>query len=79
MDLDDLVNNEKKKSIVKKGIGEEVPYPDNSFDIVLSFNALDHSVDPAKAIREIEFYAKAVIFCFGFTSCEMATSFCRVY
>ena len=28
-------------------------YPDNSFDIVLSFNALDHSVDPAKVIREI--------------------------
>jgi ubiquinone/menaquinone biosynthesis C-methylase UbiE len=54
MDLDDLVNNEKKKSIVKKGIGEEVPYPDNSFDIVLSFNALDHSVDPAKAIGDIK-------------------------
>jgi SAM-dependent methyltransferase len=53
MDLDDLVNNEKKKSIVKRGIGEEIPYPDNSFDIVLSFNALDHSVDPAKVIREI--------------------------
>jgi ubiquinone/menaquinone biosynthesis C-methylase UbiE len=56
MDLDDLVNNEKKKSIVKKGIGEEVPYPDNSFDIVLSFNALDHSVDPAKAIRFCRVY-----------------------
>jgi ubiquinone/menaquinone biosynthesis C-methylase UbiE len=53
MELGDLVNDEKKKSIVKKGIGEKIPYTDNFFDIVLSFNALDHSVDPAKVIGEI--------------------------
>lgn len=53
MDLHDLVNEEERKSIVKGGIGEEIPYPDNYFDVVLSFNALDHSVDPRKVIREI--------------------------
>ena len=53
MDLDGLVNDEKKKSMVKKGIGEEIPYPDNFFDTVISFNALDHSVDPVKVIGEI--------------------------
>lgn len=53
MDLGGLINDEKKKSIVKKGIGEEIPFPDNFFDTVISFNALDHSVDPAKVIREI--------------------------
>ncbi|MDF3032943.1 MAG: class SAM-dependent methyltransferase [Nitrososphaeraceae archaeon] len=53
MDLGDLISDEKKKLIVKKGIGEEIPYPDNSFDIILSFNALDHSIDPPKVLREI--------------------------
>lgn len=53
MDLGDLISDEKKKLIVKKGIGEEIPYPDNSFDIVLSFNALDHAIDPSKVLREI--------------------------
>jgi SAM-dependent methyltransferase len=53
MDLDGLIKDEKKKSIVKKGIGEEIPYPDNFFDSVISFNALDHCVDPVKVIHEI--------------------------
>src|SRR5919112_5074463 len=48
MDLSDLANDERKKSIVSKGIGEEIPYPDNFFDIVISFNALDHAVNPSK-------------------------------
>jgi SAM-dependent methyltransferase len=52
MDLDGLANNE-KSSIVKKGIGEEIPFPDDSFDIVISFNALDHSINPAKVVQEI--------------------------
>jgi ubiquinone/menaquinone biosynthesis C-methylase UbiE len=52
MDLDDFVNDE-KKSIVKKGLGEEIPFPDNYFDIVISFNALDHSVSPPKVVQEI--------------------------
>jgi ubiquinone/menaquinone biosynthesis C-methylase UbiE len=53
MDIGNLISDEKKKSIVKRGVGEAIPYPDNSFDVVISFNALDHSVDPPKVISEI--------------------------
>ena len=53
MDLDDLIKDENKKSIVKKGVGEEIPFANDSFDTVISFNALDHSINPMKVIREI--------------------------
>jgi SAM-dependent methyltransferase len=53
MDIDNLINDEKKKSNVKRGVGEAIPYPNNSFDVVISFNALDHTVDPPKVIGEI--------------------------
>lgn len=53
MDLEDLVSDRTKKSIVKKGMGEEMPFEDDSFDIVVSFNALDHSANPAKVAQEI--------------------------
>ena len=54
MDLKDLIIDGKKISIVKKGIGEEMPFENESFDVVLSFNALDHSVNPVKVIQEIQ-------------------------
>ena len=53
MNLDGLVNDEKKKLIIKKGVGEEIPFENDSFDTVISFNALDHSVNPVQVIREI--------------------------
>lgn len=53
MDLEDLVSDRTKRSIVRKGIGEEIPFEDHSFDIVVSFNALDHSANPAKVVQEI--------------------------
>jgi ubiquinone/menaquinone biosynthesis C-methylase UbiE len=53
MDLKDLIIDGKRISIVKKGIGEEIPFENESFDVVLSFNALDHSVNPVKVIQEI--------------------------
>jgi SAM-dependent methyltransferase len=53
MDLEGLINDSNKKLIVKKGIGEEMPFEDGIFDIVVSFNALDHSSEPAKVIREV--------------------------
>jgi hypothetical protein len=43
-------------------IGKVVPYPDNFFDIVLSFNASDHKVTPTKTKRDIGHYAIMVIF-----------------
>jgi ubiquinone/menaquinone biosynthesis C-methylase UbiE len=54
MDLKDLIIDGKRISIVKKGIGEEIPFENESFDVVLSFNALDHSVNPLKVIQEIQ-------------------------
>ena len=54
MDLDDLLDDEKKISIVKKGVGEAIPFENESFDTVLSFNALDHSASPVRVIQEIQ-------------------------
>lgn len=42
-----------KKSIIIRGIGEELPFRSNAFDLVLSFNSLDHTRNPAKVIQEI--------------------------
>jgi ubiquinone/menaquinone biosynthesis C-methylase UbiE len=53
MDLDDLIVDQKKTSIVRKGIGEQIPFDNDSFDAVLSFNALDHSARPMKVLQEI--------------------------
>jgi SAM-dependent methyltransferase len=54
MDLNNLIDAEDfwKKTIVKKGVGEELPFEDNSFDIVISFNALDHAINPERVIQE---------------------------
>jgi SAM-dependent methyltransferase len=52
MGLGNLVSEDWKKSIVKKGVGEELPFEDNSFDIVISFNALDHAINPDGVIQE---------------------------
>jgi SAM-dependent methyltransferase len=53
MDLQDLVKDADKKLIVRKGMGEEMPFEDNFFDIVISFDALDHSANPTKVAQEI--------------------------
>jgi SAM-dependent methyltransferase len=52
MDLSGLVEEDWKRAIVKKGVGEELPFDNSSFDIVISFNALDHSLNPERVIRE---------------------------
>jgi SAM-dependent methyltransferase len=53
MDLDDLIVDKKKISIVRKGIGEAMPFENESFDVILSFNALDHSARPVRVLQEI--------------------------
>lgn len=35
------------------GSGENIPYPDNSFDIVFSCNVLEHLADPAAVFKEV--------------------------
>jgi SAM-dependent methyltransferase len=53
MDLSNLIEENWKRTLVRKGIGEELPFYDDSFDTVISFNALDHSIDPERVIQEI--------------------------
>ncbi len=38
---------------IRKGLGEEIPFPDKYFDIVFCSNVLDHVTDPEKTIKEI--------------------------
>ena len=52
MELGNLIGEDWKKSIVKKGVGEDLPFEDSSFDVVISFNALDHAINPDGVIRE---------------------------
>ncbi len=41
------------------GVGEELPFADNSFDAVFSFSVLEHVKDPFKCAAEIERVLKA--------------------
>jgi SAM-dependent methyltransferase len=38
---------------LRQGDLEELPYPDNSFDIVTAFNAVQYAGDPVNALREL--------------------------
>lgn len=37
---------------IRKGFGEQIPFPDEYFDIVFCSSALDHVTDPQKTIGE---------------------------
>jgi ubiquinone/menaquinone biosynthesis C-methylase UbiE len=52
MDVNDLIEDW-KRPFVTKGVGEALPFENNSFDTVICFNVLEHIVDPAKLIREV--------------------------
>jgi SAM-dependent methyltransferase len=41
------------KDIIQHGVGEAIPFPNNSFDVVFSTNVLEHVADPAKVVSEI--------------------------
>jgi SAM-dependent methyltransferase len=52
MDVNDLIEDW-KRPFIRKGIGEKLPFEDSSFDITVCFNVLEHTLDPAKLIREV--------------------------
>jgi ubiquinone/menaquinone biosynthesis C-methylase UbiE len=54
MDMNGLIKEDWKKSIIRKSVGEELAFNNNSFDIVLSFNALDHCLNPRKVVQEVD-------------------------
>lgn len=35
------------------GVGESLPFPDDSFDVVISANVIDHTANPRKTLAEI--------------------------
>ncbi len=42
-----------KKPYVKQGVkGEDLPFEDKYFDVIICFNALDHCIDPSKVMLE---------------------------
>lgn len=43
-----------KKANLVKGVGEDLPFKDEFFDIVLLPNVLDHTVNPEKVLSEIK-------------------------
>lgn len=51
MEVDNIIENW-QKPFVKKGIGEELPFENNSFDVILILNCLDHVIQPSKVISE---------------------------
>jgi len=38
---------------IEEGTGEDLPFPEESFDVVICSNVLDHTVNPSKTIDEI--------------------------
>lgn len=40
------------ESCLRPGVGEAIPFPDESFDVVFSNNVLEHTADPSKVLAE---------------------------
>jgi SAM-dependent methyltransferase len=47
-------NFDYKLSHLQKGIGENLPFKDESFDVIILMNILDHSEKPEKVLSEIK-------------------------
>ena len=43
-----------QRVVFEKADGQEIPYPDDSFDVVISTNVLHHVADPLAMLNEIE-------------------------
>ncbi|MEJ7640866.1 MAG: class I SAM-dependent methyltransferase [Candidatus Nitrosocosmicus sp.] len=53
LDVTHLLKDSWKKSVIRNGSGENIPYSDKSFDAILCFNVLDHTINPSKVLNEI--------------------------
>lgn len=53
LDLKNTVKREFKKFKFVKGDAECLPFPNGSFDLVISFDVLEHIYDDKRAIREV--------------------------
>jgi ubiquinone/menaquinone biosynthesis C-methylase UbiE len=47
------IKNHGFKQNIKKAVGEDLPFPDNTFDLVTSFQVMEHVQDPGLVIKEI--------------------------
>jgi SAM-dependent methyltransferase len=47
-----LIQEPFKLDIVRHGVGENIPFGDESFDVVICFNVLDHCYDPSRVIEQ---------------------------
>lgn len=71
--------------VLKEGWAESLPFPDDSFDIVVSCNAFHYWREPAKALREIARILKPegrlVItdWCHDYISCRICDLFLRLF
>lgn len=45
--------NPEAKNRILQGRGEDLPYPEGSFDVILSLTALQNYTDPAKGVEEM--------------------------
>jgi len=52
LSLDILKENGLDGSVIKSTVGEALPFPDESFDIVYSTNVLEHVANPKKVLEE---------------------------
>lgn len=47
-----ILNNDLPLDIIHKGVGEALPFDDATFDVVFSFQVLEHVADPQKVLAE---------------------------